>query len=66
MDELYGGFIFERDLVERLSAVHPMQFAFATTSPGLSTRIGPLKQSFVILENYMGEDPEAEYYEEVG
>lgn len=63
--ELYGAFIFEENLRKALSAIHPSQFLFSTSSPGLASRIGLLDQDFVLLERYLEEDPDASYYEEL-
>lgn len=65
LDELFGWFLFEEASRRALSAIHPSQFLFSTTAPGLSPRIGLLKQNFVMLENYLREDPDIEHYEEV-
>lgn len=64
-DELFGAFVFENYLRKRMRAVHPSQFLFSTTEPGLSTRIGLLKQNIVLLENYLSEEEDIDYYEEI-
>ena len=64
-DELYAFFIFESDLADSLSALHPSQFLFSTKTPGLSTSIGLLDQMWVMLENYAEEDPDIGHYEEL-
>ena len=64
-DELYGFFLFEAALRKAFSAIHPSQFLFSTTAPGLSPRIGLLKQNYVMLEQYMLGDPDSDYYEEI-
>ena len=64
-DELYAFFIFEEELVEALSAIHPSQFLFSTKEPGLSTSIGLLDQMWVMIENYSEEDPDIGFYEEL-
>lgn len=65
MDEFYGCFLFEQKMVEALSAVHPYQFVFSTKEPGLSGAIGFLEQNAVVLEEYLNEDKNRNYYEEV-
>ena len=64
-DELYAFFIFESDLAEALSAIHPSQFLFSTKTPGLSTAVGLLDQMWVMMENYAEEDPDIKHYREL-
>lgn len=48
-----------------MSAIHPAQFLFSTSSTGLSARIGLLKQNVLVLENFLEDDADTEYYEEL-
>lgn len=62
LDELFGLFIFESDIAEAFSAIHPSQFLFSTKEPGLSSAIGPLDQNFVCLEKWAEEDPDIDHF----
>lgn len=57
--------IFEEKMKKDLSAIHPEQLIFNTTNPGLDSAIGFLDQNSIVLENYLVEDPDADYYEEL-
>jgi hypothetical protein len=65
LDELYGLWIFESKLEQDLSAAHPSQFILSTQNVGLSDSMGQLKQNWVLLENYLQEDPDIGVYEEL-
>jgi hypothetical protein len=64
-DECYGLFIFEDNLANALSAIHPSQLLFSVSDPGLSSRIRLIDEIWVMLENYLTEDPDIEHYEEL-
>lgn len=64
-DECYGLFIFEDNLASALSAIHPSQLLFSVSDPGLSSRIRLIDEIWVMLENYLTEDPDIEHYEEL-
>lgn len=63
--ELYAFFVFEEKLRQAMSATHPSQFLFSTSSPGLSDRIGLLKQNVLMLQRFLEGDADTEYYEEL-
>ena len=65
MDELFAFPLWENKMRKALSAIHPSQFLFSVAEPGLSGRIGLLKQSFISMENWLYEDPDIACYEEV-
>lgn len=65
LDECYGLFIFEEDLEDALSAIHPSQLLFSTSEPGLRSRIKLIAQIWTCLDNYARQDPDIAYYEEV-
>ena len=58
-------FIFEEWLAKSLSTIHPSQFLFSVKEPGLSTSIRLLDQNYLMMNNYLLEDPDVEYYEEL-
>ena len=58
-------FLFEQELVRATSAMHPSKFLLSTSYPGLTGRIGLLKQNWVLLEHYMEDDPDDGFYEEL-
>lgn len=64
-DETYGAVIWEKDMEEALSPIHPSELLFSVEEPGLSSRIKLIDQHWVMLENYAQEDPNIDYYEEV-
>lgn len=64
-DETYGAVIWEKDMEEALSPIHPSQLLFSVEEPGLSSRIKLIDQHWVMLENYAQEDPDIDYYEEI-
>lgn len=65
-DEIYGFFIFEDELSKAMTSIHPSQFLFSTTSPGLSSRIGLLTQNYVTVESFLEDDEEdSAYYQEL-
>lgn len=64
LDELYGLIVFEEETAKAMDAIHPSQLQFNVAKPGLSPAIGPLKQNFVVLENWLSGDAASEYYEE--
>ena len=64
-DELYGLILWERELARLLNTVHPSQFLFSTTEPGLSSRIGLLKQNYICLNNYLLDSPTLEHFKEI-
>lgn len=64
-DELYFLFIFEKEMRDAFTAIHPSQLMFSTGTPGMSSRIKLLDQNYVMLESFLLEDPDSEYYEEV-
>ena len=64
-DEMYGFFIFENWLKKALSAVHPSQLMFNTTNPGLASRVGLIDQNWIVMLNWLREEPNAAVYEEL-
>lgn len=50
---------------DAFTAIHPSQLMFSTGTPGMSSRIKLLDQNYVMLESFLLEDPDSEYYEEV-
>ena len=65
-DALYLWFLFENKMARDMSAVHPSQFIFSTTNPGLSARIGLLKQNIICCVAWLEDDAEdSAHYEEL-
>ncbi len=50
---------------DAFSAIHPSQLMFSTGTPGMSPRIKLLDQNYVMLESFLSEDPDSDYYKEV-
>ena len=64
-DELYSFAIFEHDMAEKFSSVHPSQLTLDLQSAGVSPNIGLLGQNFVCLEQWLEEDADSNLYEEL-
>ncbi len=66
MDETNHIVIFANKLSKAMTAIHPSQFLFSTSSPGLSSRIKLLDQNLVTMEAYLSDDEEeSNHYEEL-
>jgi hypothetical protein len=53
-------------LAKSMTAVHPSQFLFSTSSPGLASRIKLLDQNYVTMEAFLSDDEdESEFYKEL-
>lgn len=63
--ELYAMFLFENDMREAFSSIHPGQLMFSVGEPGMSSEIKLLDQNYTMLEAFMLEDPDSSYYAEV-
>lgn len=64
-DELYALFLFEKSMRDDFSAVHPSQLLFSVSEPGMSSKIKLLDQNYTMMEAFLLEDPDSDYYEEV-
>lgn len=65
MDELYCVFIFEKEMRDALSAIHPSQLLFSVAEPGMSSKIKLLDQNYSDLEAFLLEDKDSDFYQEV-